>query len=42
MIEDYEMLEINQTNTKYLKPDNNTERVDNLINEIDDIKNNIL
>ena len=38
---DFETLENNQPKIKYLKPENNTEWLDNLINEIEDMKNNI-
>ena len=35
---DYKMLEINQPNSTYLKPENNIETVDKLIKEIDEMK----
>ena len=40
---DYETLEINQPNIKYLqkRPENNTEWLDELINQIEDMKNSI-
>ena len=40
---DYETLEINQPNIKYLqkRSENNTEWLDELINQIEDMKNNI-
>ena len=41
MIRDFETLEINQTKIKYLKPEDNTEWLDKLINKIEDMKNKI-
>ena len=41
MSKDYEMLEINQPNITYLKPENNIEILDKFINKIDEMKNNI-
>ena len=38
---DYETLEINQPKITYLKPKDNTEWLDELINNIEDIKNKI-
>ena len=40
---DYETLEINQPNITYFqkRPENNTEWLDELINQIEDMKNNI-
>ena len=40
---DFETLEINQTNIKYFqkRSENNTEWLDELINQIEDLKNNI-
>jgi len=40
---DYETLEINQPKISYFKnrPENNKKRLDELINEIEDMKNNI-
>ena len=40
---DYETLEINQQNIKYFqkRSENNTEWLDELINQIEDMKNNI-
>ena len=38
---DFETLEINQPNIKYLKPEDNTEWLDKLINNIEDMKNKI-
>ena len=38
---DYETLEINQPKITYLKPKNNIEWLDELINKIDDMKNNL-
>ena len=38
---DYEMLEINQPNITYLNPESYTERLEKLIIEIDELKNNI-
>ena len=43
MSEDYETLEINQSKIKYYqkRSENNTEWLDELINQIEDMKNNI-
>tara|TARA_B100000886_G_scaffold286430_1_gene210956 strand:- start:184 stop:330 length:147 start_codon:yes stop_codon:yes gene_type:complete len=43
MHRDYEKLEINQPNTTYSqkRSENNTEWLDELINQIEDMKNNI-
>ena len=41
MSEDYETLEINQPKNIYLKLENNTETVNKLINEIDEMKKNL-
>ena len=41
MIEDFETLEINQPKIKYLKPEDNTEWLEKLINNIEDMKNEI-
>ena len=38
---DFETLEINQPKIKYLKPEGNTEWLDKLINNIEDMKNKI-
>ena len=38
---DFETLEINQPKIKYLKPEDNTEWLDKLINKIEDMKNKI-
>ena len=38
---DFETLEINQPKIKYLKPEENTERLDELINNIEEMKNKI-
>ena len=38
---DFETLEINQPKIQYLKPEDNTERLDKLINNIEDMKNKI-
>ena len=38
---DFETLEINQPNIKYLKPEDNAEWLDKLINNIEDMKNKI-
>ena len=38
---DFETLEINQPKIKYLKPEDNTKRLDELINNIEDMKNKI-
>ena len=38
---DFETLEINQPKITYLKPEDNTEWLDKLINSIEDMKNNI-
>ena len=40
---DYETLEINQPNITYFQkiPENNTEQLEKLINQIEDMKNNI-
>ena len=38
---DFETLEINQPKIKYLKPEDNTEWLDELINDIEDMKNKI-
>jgi len=38
---DFETLEINQPKIKYLKPEDNTEWLDELINQIESMKNNI-
>ena len=38
---DFETLEINQPKITYLKPKDNTEWLDELINNIEDMKNNI-
>ena len=38
---DFETLEINQPKIKYLKPEDNTEWLDKLINNIEDMKNKI-
>ena len=38
---DFETLEINQPKIKYLKPEDNTEWLDKLINNIEDIKKKI-
>ena len=37
---DFETLEINQPKIKYLKPEENTEWLDKLINKIEDKNNN--
>ena len=39
---DFETLEINQPKIKYLKPEDNTEWLDKLINNIEEMKNKIL
>ena len=38
---DFESLEINQPKITYLKPEDNTEWLDELINNIEDMKNKI-
>ena len=38
---DFETLEINQPKITYLKPEDNTEWLDKLINNIEDMKNKI-
>ena len=38
---DFETLEINQPKIRYLKPENNTKRLDVLINNIEEMKNTI-
>ena len=38
---DFETLEINQPKIKYLKPEDNTEWLDKLINNIEDMKKKI-
>ena len=38
---DFETLEINQPKITYLKPKDNTEWLDKLINKIEDMKNDI-
>ena len=38
---DFETLEINQPKIKYLKPEENKERLDKLINNIEGLKNKI-
>ena len=38
---DFETFEINQPNIKYLKPEDNAEWLDKLINNIKDMKNKI-
>ena len=38
---DFETLEINQPKIKYLKPEDNTEWLDRLINNIEEMKNKI-
>ena len=38
---DFETLEINQPKITYLKPEDNTEWLDKLINHIEDMKNKI-
>ena len=38
---DFETLEINQPKIKYLKPEDNTEWLDKLINNIEEMKNKI-
>ena len=38
---DFETLEINQPKIKYLKPEDNTECLDKLINNIEDMKKKI-
>ena len=38
---DFETLEINQPKIKYLKPEENTEWLDNLIKNIEDMKNKL-
>ena len=38
---DFETLEINQPKIKYLKPEDNTEWLDKLINKIDEMKKKI-
>ena len=38
---DFETLEINQPKIKYLKPEDNTEWLDELINNIEDMTNKI-
>ena len=38
---DFETLEINQPKIKYLKPKDNTEWLDKLINNIEEMKNKI-
>ena len=38
---DFETLEINQPKITYLKPDDSKERLDELINNIEDIKSKI-
>ena len=39
---DFETLEINQPKIKYLKPEDNTEWLDKLINNIEDMKNKMV
>ena len=39
---DFETLEINQPKIKYLKPEDNTEWFNKLINNIEEMKNKIL
>ena len=41
MSEDFEKLEINQPKITYLKPEDNTEWLDKLINKIEEMKKNI-
>ena len=38
---DFETLKINQPKIRYLKPQNNIERLDELINNIEEMKNKI-
>ena len=38
---DFETLEINQPKIRYLKPEHNTKRLDELINNIEEMKNKI-
>ena len=38
---DFETLEINQPKIKYLKPEDKTELLDKLINNIEDMKNKL-
>ena len=38
---DFETLEINQPKIRYLKPEDNTKRLDELINNIEEMKNKI-
>ena len=38
---DFETLEINQPKIRYLKPEDNTEWLDKLINNIEEMKNKI-
>ncbi len=38
---DFEIVEINQPKIKYLKPEDNTNWLDKLINNIEDMKNKI-
>jgi len=38
---DFETLEINQPKITYLKPEDNAERLDKLINNIDEMKNKL-
>ncbi|WP_288250283.1 hypothetical protein [uncultured Prochlorococcus sp.] len=38
---DFETLEINQPKVKYLEPEDNRERLDKLINNIEEMKNKI-
>ena len=38
---DFETLEINQPKIKYLKPEDNTEWLDKLINNIEEMKNKL-
>ena len=39
---DFETLEIKQPKIRYLKPEDNKERLDELINNIEEMKNKIL
>ena len=38
---DFETLEVNQPKITYLKPEDNAERLDKLINNIDEMKNKL-
>ena len=38
---DFETLEVNQPKIRYLNPEDNTERLDQLINNIEEMKNKI-